>query len=168
MTGVQTCALPISIDLNVVLADVLSLLEHQFRSGRIQVRKELQPNGVFVKGVEYKLQQVFLNLLLNARDSMPRGGWLTITTRMDGRQAVVEVADTGGGIPSEHLARIYDPFFTTKAEGHGTGLGLSVTYGIVQEHGGTLTCDSIVGQGTRFTLSLPAVTQPAALEAVGR
>jgi two-component system NtrC family sensor kinase len=157
-----------AIDLNVVLADVLSLLEHQFRSGRIQVRKELQPNGVFVKGVEYKLQQVFLNLLLNARDSMPRGGWLTITTRMDGRQAVVEVADTGGGIPSEHLARIYDPFFTTKAEGHGTGLGLSVTYGIVQEHGGTLTCDSIVGQGTRFTLSLPAVTQPAALEAVGR
>jgi signal transduction histidine kinase len=110
-----------------------------------------------VKGVEYKLQQVFLNLLLNARDAMPRGGWLTLTTRSDARGVVVEVADTGTGIPSEHLSRIYDPFFTTKADGRGTGLGLSVTYGIVQEHGGTLTCDSAIGHGTRFTLTLPAV-----------
>jgi len=149
------------VDLNVILNDVLSLLEHQFRSGRIQVRKELTPNGVFIKGVEYKLQQVFLNLLLNARDAMPRGGWLTLTTRLDARGAVVEVSDTGGGIPSEHLARIYDPFFTTKADGRGTGLGLSVTYGIVQEHGGTLSCDSALGQGTRFTLILPPMVAAA-------
>jgi signal transduction histidine kinase len=149
------------VDLNVIVNDVLSLLEHQFRSGRIQVRKELAPNGVFIKGVEYKLQQVFLNLLLNARDAMPRGGWLTLTTRLDARGAVVEVADTGGGIPSEHLARIYDPFFTTKADGRGTGLGLSVTYGIVQEHGGTLSCDSALGQGTRFILTLPPIATAA-------
>ena len=70
-------------------------------------------------------------------------------------EALVEVSDTGVGIPSEHLARIYDPFFTTKAEGRGTGLGLSVTYGIVQEHGGTLTCESDPQQGTRFRLVLP-------------
>ncbi|TAK11840.1 MAG: PAS domain S-box protein [Acidobacteria bacterium] len=150
------------VDLNVILNDVLSLLEHQFRSGRIQVRKELMPSGVFIKGVEYKLQQVFLNLLLNARDAMPRGGWLTLTTRLDGRGAVVEVSDTGGGIPSEHLARIYDPFFTTKSDGRGTGLGLSVTYGIVQEHGGTLSCDSVLGQGTKFTLTLPPIAAAAA------
>ena len=123
------------VDVNVIVNDVLSLLEHQFRNGRIQVRKELAPSGLYVKGVEYKLQQVFLNLLLNARDAMPRGGWLTLTTRNDGRGALVEVADTGTGIPSEHLSRIYDPFFTTKTDGRGTGLGLSVTYGIVQEHG---------------------------------
>lgn len=147
------------VDVNVIVNDVLSLLEHQFRNGRIQVRRELTPSGLFVKGVEYKLQQVFLNLLLNARDAMPRGGWLTLTTRCDGRGVVVEVADTGTGIPSEHLSRIYDPFFTTKSDGRGTGLGLSVTYGIVQEHGGTLTCDSAMGQGTRFILTLPVVTQ---------
>ena len=108
-----------------------------------------------VRGIEHQLQQVFLNLFLNARDAMPRGGWLTVTTRVDGDQLVAEVADTGSGIPPEQLARIYDPFFTTKAIGRGTGLGLSITYGIVHEHDGTIRCDSAVGQGTRFTLTLP-------------
>jgi signal transduction histidine kinase len=98
---------------------------------------------------------VFLNLFLNARDAMPRGGWLTITTRLDGGHAIAEVADTGSGIPAEHLARIYDPFFTTKAIGRGTGLGLSIAYGIIREHDGGIECDSAVGQGTRFVLSLP-------------
>ena len=111
---------------------------------------------MIVRGVEYKLQQVFLNLFLNARDAMPKGGWVSVSSETDGAEAVVEVADTGVGIPSEHLARIYDPFFTTKAEGgRGVGLGLSVTYGIVQEHGGTLTCESDTNQGTRFRLVLP-------------
>jgi PAS domain S-box-containing protein len=142
-------------DINVVVSDVLALLEHQFKTGRIQVRKEFASPGPTVQGMEYKLQQVFLNLLLNARDAMPRGGWLTIATRVEKGSVVVEVGDTGSGIPAEHLSRIYDPFFTTKAIGKGTGLGLSITYGIVQEHGGAITCDSIVGQGTRFTLQLP-------------
>jgi signal transduction histidine kinase len=143
------------VDLNAVIGDVLSLLEHQFRSSRIQVRKELSSDAVVVRGVEYKLQQVFLNLFLNARDAMLKGGWLSVSTQIDGAEAVVEVVDTGAGIPAEHVSRIYDPFFTTKPEGRGTGLGLSVTYGIVQEHGGTLSCDSDVGQGTRFRLTLP-------------
>jgi PAS domain S-box-containing protein len=142
-------------DINAVISDVLALLEHQFKTGRIQVRKEFAPSAPIVQGIEYKLQQVFLNLLLNARDAMPKGGWLTLVTRGDGNEAVVEVADTGSGIPADQLSRIYDPFFTTKAIGKGTGLGLSITYGIVQEHGGNITCDSIVGQGTRFTLRLP-------------
>lgn len=144
------------VDINLVINDVLSLLEHQFRNSRIQVRRELAASG-HVQGLEYKLQQVFLNLFLNARDSMPKGGWLSVATRSTAEGVVVEVSDTGGGIPSEHIARIYDPFFTTKGEGVGTGLGLSVTYGIVQEHGGTLTCDSAIGQGTRFTVALPGV-----------
>ena len=83
---------------------------------------------------------------------MPSGGWLTISTRIDGREVVAEVADTGTGISREHLARIYDPFFTTKAIGQGTGLGLSITYGIVREHEATIQCDSAPGTGTRFEI----------------
>jgi hypothetical protein len=145
------------IDLHAVIGDVLSLLEHQLRTGSIQVRKELSASALIVQGIEYKLQQVFLNLFLNARDAMPRGGWLTIATsvRADGKSAVVEISDTGSGIPAEQLSRIYDPFFTTKDIGKGTGLGLSITYGIVQEHDGTITCDSALGKGTRFALALP-------------
>ena len=104
---------------------------------------------------------MFLNLFLNARDAMPSGGWLSVSTRVEGDRVIAEIADTGSGIPSEHLARIYDPFFTTKAIGRGTGLGLSITYGIVREHDGAIHCDSAVGQGTRFTLSLPLAVAAA-------
>jgi two-component system, NtrC family, sensor kinase len=142
-------------DVNTVINDVLSLLEHQFRNGSIQVRKELAPVVPSVQAIEHKLQQVFLNLFLNARDAMPKGGWLTIATRLDRGSAVIEVGDTGSGIPADQLSRIYDPFFTTKPIGKGTGLGLSIAYGIVQEHGGTITCDSQVGHGTRFFIRLP-------------
>src|SRR4029079_16435026 len=154
-----------AVDLNGVISDVLSLIEHQFKASRIQVRRELASPSPIVRGVEYKLQQVFLNLFLNARDAMPKGGWLTVSTRLDADEVIIELSDTGVGIPAEHLTRIYDPFFTTKADGRGTGLGLSVTYGIVQEHGGTLSCESTPGQGTRFTLALPKSGNPP-LEAV--
>jgi two-component system NtrC family sensor kinase len=146
-----------AVDLNVVVNDVLSLLEHQFELHRVKVRRELSLSAVLVVGMEHKLQQVFLNLFLNAKDAMPRGGWLTIASRVEGDRAIVEVADTGSGIPSEYIARIYDPFFTTKAIGQGTGLGLSISYGIVREHDGAIDCDSALGQGTRFTVTLPAV-----------
>jgi two-component system, NtrC family, sensor kinase len=148
-------------DINAVINDVLALLEHQFKTGRIQVRKEFADAPPIVQAIEYKLQQVFLNLFMNARDAMPRGGWLTIATRGEHDAAVVEVSDTGSGIPPELLSRIYDPFFTTKEIGKGTGLGLSITYGIVQEHGGTITCESQRGQGTRFTLRLPLAVRAA-------
>ena len=143
------------VDLNGVIGDVFALLEHQFEVGSIKIRRELAPAPVLVRGIEHQLQQVFLNLFLNARDAMPSGGWLTVATRAEDNRAIAEVSDTGSGIPSEHLARIYDPFFTTKAIGRGTGLGLSITYGIIQEHDGVIQCSSAVGQGTRFTLSLP-------------
>ncbi len=155
------------VDLNVVVNDVLALLEHQFKVARIQVRREMPQPGPVVMGTEFKLQQVFLNLLINARDAMPKGGWLTLSTRTADGSAVVEVSDTGAGIPSDTLARIYDPFFTTKAIGQGTGLGLSITYGIVREHDGTITCDSAVGVGTRFTLSFP-LASPASIPRSGR
>ncbi len=143
------------VDLNAVIMDVFSLLEHQFEVGSIKVRRELSPAAMTVLGIEHQLQQVFLNLFLNARDAMPSGGWLSVTTRVEGGRVIADVADTGSGIPSEQIARIYDPFFTTKAIGRGTGLGLSITYGIVREHDGALHCDSAVGQGTRFTMALP-------------
>jgi signal transduction histidine kinase len=146
---------PIEVDLNAVVGDVFALLEHQFEVGKIKVRRELTSASLPVLGIEHQLQQVFLNLFLNARDAMPRGGWLTVTTRRDGARAIAEVSDTGSGIPVEHLARIYDPFFTTKAIGRGTGLGLSISYGIVRDHDGSIECDSAVGQGTRFVLALP-------------
>ena len=152
------------VDVNTVIVDVLSLLEHQFELHRITVRRELSTEPVVVLGIEHKLQQVFLNLFLNAKDAMPKGGWLSISTRSDDGRAVAEVADTGSGIPSEHLARIYDPFFTTKAIGQGTGLGLSITYGIVREHEGSIDCDSGLGQGTRFVLAFP----PAPLQRQAR
>ncbi len=167
VNGLLTLARPASassgdrapVDVNVVVGDVLSLLEHQFELHRVKVRRELADVPVLVVGMEHKLQQVFLNLFLNAKDAMPRGGWLSIGTRLDGEHAVVEVADTGSGIPSEYLARIYDPFFTTKAIGQGTGLGLSISYGIVREHDGAIDCNSTLGQGTRFTLTFPAMAQ---------
>ena len=150
------------VDLNVIISDVFSLLEHQFQANNITIRRELAPSPVPVVGIEHQLQQVFLNLLLNARDAMPKGGWLTVATRLDDNRVIAEVADTGSGIPAEHLARIYDPFFTTKPMGRGTGLGLSITYSIVREHDGTVDCDSMVGKGTRFSLSLPMAATASA------
>ena len=125
------------------------------------MRRELAPSPALVLGIEHQLQQVFLNLFLNARDAMPRGGWLSVPTRTDESQVIAEISDTGSGIPPEQLARIYDPFFTTKAIGRGTGLGLSITYGIVNEHQGFIQCDSAVGQGTRFSLRSPVRLAPS-------
>jgi two-component system, NtrC family, sensor kinase len=162
VNGLLTLSRPASsdrslVDVNIIITDVVALLEHQFELHRIRVRRDLSEPPAMVLAQEHKLQQVFLNLFLNARDAMPKGGWLSVSTRVDGGKVVAEVSDTGSGIPSEYLARIYDPFFTTKAIGQGTGLGLSITYGIVREHDGGIDCDSVVGQGTRFSLSFPAM-----------
>ena len=158
------------VPINTVINDVIGLLEHQLESGNVKVRRELADPSPVILGIEFKLQQVFLNLCLNARDAMSNGGWLTVSTRVAGGDAVIEVADTGAGIAPEHLSRIYDPFYTTKPSGQGTGLGLSITYGVVREHEGTIECDSQPGQGTRFTLSFPLATtvasRPRVAEAV--
>jgi PAS domain S-box-containing protein len=151
------------LDLNKVLLDVLSLLEHQLDKSHIKVRKELTAELPPVRGNENRLQQVFFNLILNARDAMPRGGWLTLATSADDDTVIVEVKDTGTGISREDIKRIYDPFFTTKGIGRGTGLGLSVSYGILQEHGGAIFVDSAPGQGTTFQVALPCLPVAEAL-----
>ncbi len=145
------------VDVNKVLADVLSLVEHQLEGSKIRVRRELAPHLPPIRGNENRIQQVFFNLILNARDAMPSGGWLTLHTYADADTVVTEVGDTGHGISREHIRRIYDPFFTTKGIGKGTGLGLSVSYGIVQEHGGAIFVESAPGQGTTFQVALPAL-----------
>jgi PAS domain S-box-containing protein len=155
-----------SLDVSKVVADVLSLVEHQLDRARVRVVKELSSELPTVIGSENKIQQVLFNLILNARDAMPSGGWLTLKTFAEGRDVVVEVSDTGEGIPEADLGRIFDPFFTTKDVGQGTGLGLAVSYGIVQEHGGSIRASSSKGQGSRFEVRLPIERRAAMARAL--
>ena len=146
-------------DLNQVIRDTLSLLEHQFKTAQIHVEAELAEGLPPIHGNAGKLQQVFLNLMLNAKEAMPGGGTLRIATTVNGH-VEARVSDSGSGISPEHLKRIYDPFFTTKTmpkpgERRGTGLGLSVSYGIIQEHAGKIEVESAVGAGTTFHLEFP-------------
>ncbi len=149
------------VDVNRIILDTLALLEHQFKTSQIKVQDELAGHLPLISGSPGKLQQVFLNLFLNAKDAMPAGGTLRITTS-NGDGVRVAVSDSGSGIAQEHIQRIYDPFFTTKAttqrdgqQNRGTGLGLSVTYGIIQEHAGTIRVESRPGEGTTFYLDFP-------------
>jgi PAS domain S-box-containing protein len=146
-----------STDLNQVIRDTLSLVEHQFKTAQILVDLDLAAELPPIHGNPGKLQQVFLNLLLNAKDAMPGGGRLRVATIVNG-QVEAHISDSGSGIAPEHLKRIYDPFFTTKTlsgDKRGTGLGLSVSYGIIQEHAGKIHVESAVGAGTTFHLEFP-------------
>lgn len=146
-------------DLNQVIRDTLALVEHQMKTARISIVMELTGELPRIHGNPGKLQQVFLNLLLNAKDAMPQGGALRVSTLVNGHVEAI-ITDSGGGIAPENLKRIYDPFFTTKSapkpgERRGTGLGLSVSYGIIQEHAGKINVESTVGVGTTFHLEFP-------------
>jgi PAS domain S-box-containing protein len=147
------------VDVNKIIAETLALLEHQFKVAKIHVQNEPTSQLPAIQGNAGRLQQVFLNLFLNAKDAMPGGGTLRVAT-LNGESVSVSVSDTGTGIAPEHIERIYDPFFTTKTsprEGQprGTGLGLSVTYGIIQEHAGKIRVESHPGAGTTFVLDFP-------------
>jgi two-component system, NtrC family, sensor kinase len=147
------------VDVNKVIAETLALLDHQFKVGKIAVENVPSPALSPIQGNAGRLQQVFLNLFLNAKDAMPDGGTLRVAT-LNGSSVSVVVSDTGTGIAPEHIQRIYDPFFTTKTsprsgQPRGTGLGLSVTYGIIQEHSGKIRVESHPGAGTTFTLDFP-------------
>jgi PAS domain S-box-containing protein len=147
------------VDINKVITDTLALLEHQFKTAKIQVQSDLTVGISAIQGNPGRLQQVFLNLFLNAKDAMPGGGLLNVATS-NGDMVSVRVSDTGSGIAPEHIQRIYDPFFTTKTapkegQNRGTGLGLSVTYGIIQEHAGKIRVESNPEAGTTFALDFP-------------
>ena len=143
--------------INKIISDTLMLLDHPLKSAHVEVETQLEPSLPPVSGSSGKLQQVFLNLFLNAKDAMPAGGQLRVATWAEDSTVRIEISDTGAGIPPEHLNRIFDPFFTTKGPGRGTGLGLSVSYGIIHEHAGRIQAESWPGLGTRFRLEFPAL-----------
>lgn len=148
------------VSINRLLDDTLQLLEPQIRKSNIEIVKNYSDDLEPIFGNAGKLQQVFTNLILNARDAMIAGGKITLRTDLvDDDEIKVEVTDTGAGIAPENLGKIFDPFFTTKGVGNGTGLGLAVTYGIVQEHGGTIEAFSESGNGTTFMLSFPVASK---------
>jgi len=148
------------LDLNRVIRETLSLVDPMLRASKISVNVQLGASLPTVFGNSGKLQQVFMNLILNARDAMPRGGELTIATEGEDSSVHVEVSDNGMGIPADHLGKIFDPFFTTKTTSRGTGLGLAVTYGIMREHAGKILVESAVGHGTSFRLEFPTARKP--------
>lgn len=163
----------VRIDLNQLVHDSSILLEHQFKTAQIRIESDLSPDLAPVKGNQGKLQQVILNLMLNARDAMhgaPDSRIRIRTYTADGN-TIVEIADTGAGIDPANLHRIFDPFFTTKTnpqpgQHKGTGLGLAVSYGILQEHGGKISVDSTPNEGTTFRLEIPAISVTQSVGAV--
>ena len=158
------------IDLNAVILTVTDLVRHRLELQEIGFSVDLSREPLFVLGDTGRLQQCFLNLLFNAMEAMDPGGQLSIETALadDGEGAIMRIRDTGHGIPQEHLSHIYDPFFTTKAMGEGTGMGLSIVYGVVKHHRGEIRVESEENHGTTFAILLPLITDanPAGFEEV--
>lgn len=150
------------VNLNEVIQEIASLCEQRARFSNVRMELNLDPALPLVCASPSEMQQVFLNLINNALDAMEKtGGKIEITTRIDGDKMVVDVADTGPGIPQANLGRIFDPFFTTKPVGKGTGLGLSICFGIIQKMGGEIGVQSAVGVGTVFHIRLPIPKEKA-------
>jgi signal transduction histidine kinase len=142
------------VDLKQSLEEILSLIDYKLKHMNIRLALELAPvPPLYAQGE--RLQQVFINIILNALDAMPQGGTLGIRLDRKDGTAVVRIADTGTGIRPEYLSRIFDPFFTTKGVGKGTGLGLSISYAIIKEHDGRIEVQSEVGRGSTFIITLP-------------
>ena len=144
-----------TVDVREEIDNTLELIDYRLRRQQIDVVQEFAPDVPMIHADSQQLRQVFLNVLTNAGDAMPDGGTLTIRTEADDTSTMIEFSDTGGGIPAENLARVREPFFTTKAEDKGTGLGLAISQRIVQEHHGTLDIFSEAGKGTTVRIGLP-------------
>jgi signal transduction histidine kinase len=137
------------------LQEIISLIDYKLKAMNINLEMNLAPvKPIWVQSE--RLQQVFINIILNAIDAMPKGGTLKIDVIAEADEVVIKIADTGTGIKEQHLPHIFDPFFTTKGIGKGTGLGLSISYAIVKEHEGHIAVESEVGKGTCFTIFIPA------------
>jgi len=173
---------PQDLDLNDALAGTAKMLQRLIGED-VQLRLNLHPRALLTHADPGMLDQVLMNLVLNARDAMPGGGTLLVETAettlsaadaagiqdlAPGRYVCLRVSDTGSGIAPEHLLRIFEPFFTTKEPGKGTGLGLATVFGIVRQHGGSITVQSALGRGTTFQILLPAIARAAPAQAASR
>ena len=148
------------VDINTILDEILLLHEKQFRENNIIISTELAAELPSVLASKNQLRQVFLNMFKNAGDAMPDGGTLTVRTAADDREITIDIADTGIGIKEENINNIFEAFFTTKSSVKGVGLGLSVCYGFIVEHGGDIQVTSELGTGTCFRITLPAYAHP--------
>jgi two-component system NtrC family sensor kinase len=144
-------------DVRTTIDECLSLVEDRVLFHNIEVVRDYQGGLPATVMDPAQMQQVFMNLIINAAEAMDGVGRLTVATRLDVERRVIQASfrDTGHGISEENMGRVFDPFFTTKEVGHGTGLGLAISFGIVKEHGGTITVESGEGAGTTFTIELP-------------
>ncbi len=144
-----------AVDLNRVVNETVRAFDTELSSAGISVELNLQEPLHPIRGSSDKLKQVFLNIILNAKDAMPDGGLLKISSSESDGMARVTISDNGVGIPKEHIGKLFDAFFTTKSKVSGVGLGLSVSYGIISQHRGTINVSSSAGRGSTFTVSLP-------------
>jgi two-component system NtrC family sensor kinase len=152
----QTDATIEDVDILRLLEELIELSAQRAKYAMVKIKTDFGDNLPTLKVSATELQQVFFNLINNALDAMEKqGGDLNIFCHRENDSVTIKVADTGGGIPKANLDRIFDPFFTTKPVGKGTGLGLSICYGIIEKMGGKLGVESVVGQGTTFTISIP-------------
>src|SRR4030065_1771429 len=143
------------VNLNELLEGILLIMEKQMRESNIKVETDFEDQIPEVMASTNQMRQVILNMLKNAKEAMPKGGALNVGTRGEDNRVLICIQDTGGGVPEEIRNKIFDAFFTTKQKVKGVGLGLSVCYGIIKDHGGQIKVDSEEGKGTTFTISLP-------------
>jgi two-component system NtrC family sensor kinase len=149
------------VNINAVLERSLDMLVKQAVFQNVEVTKSLAGDIPTIIADGDQLQQVFMNIIINACEAMEGGGRLKLSTHHDeiNRKIIVEIEDTGCGIPEENTDRVFEPFFTTKEVGKGTGLGLAVSYGIITKHRGTISVESEDGQGATFVIKLPLGTE---------
>ena len=147
-------------NMSELVDETLNLLQHRIESAEITIVTDLQPN-LYMLGDPNQIQQVLVNIILNAVQASPPGSTIHIKSGKEIDYISVEILDRGTGIQQQDLNKVFDPFFTTKSEGEGTGLGLSVSYGIVKHHGGTILLENNQGSGLRVVILLPFRAQPA-------
>jgi two-component system, NtrC family, sensor kinase len=149
------------VDVHRLLDDTVKMIERQYLFQNIEIKRQYSAAIPLIQADQLQLQQVFINIIINAGDAMNGNGVLTLETQKSkaGEGVEISICDTGCGIASENIHRIFDPFFTTKDVGRGTGLGLSVSYGIIQAHGGEIAVSSSPGLGSRFTIELPGTKE---------
>ncbi len=152
------------VDINTALTEVVRLFENKMRNRQIALEMDLGSGLPTVQGSAGRLQQVFANVIVNAIDAMESAGKLTIRTRTEAEEVQIEFRDTGCGIPPEHLSAIFEPFFTNKRSGQGTGLGMWISHSVVKEHGGRIEVQSEVGEGTTVSVFLPVAGRPTSSE----